>query len=331
MESPRPLKPRFLITVDTEGDNIWSLPRTIETRNTAFLPRFQRLCEKYRFKPTGLTNYEMASDPAFIEFGRDAVRRGAAEIGMHLHAWNSPPIVPLTSDDFGNQPFLIEYPAELMHRKVAYLTGMLEDAFGSKMTSHRAGRWAFDANYARILADSGYLTDCSVTPFVSWKSHPGDPAGAGGPDYIGFPDSAYFLDLDDIGRAGDSELLELPMSIREQMKPLGKLAGPGLARKLSKARIVGRFFSRTTWLRPNGSNLPDMLELLSRSRMEGRPYVEFMLHSSELMPGGSPYFPGNEDLETLYRDMEALFAEAARDFEGSTLQEYRLTFKRAAA
>ncbi len=35
--------PRFLITIDTEGDNLWSLPREITTSNAKFLPRFQNL------------------------------------------------------------------------------------------------------------------------------------------------------------------------------------------------------------------------------------------------------------------------------------------------
>ena len=36
-----------------------------------------------------LTNYEMASDPAYVEFGRDLLARGQGEIGMHLHAVQS--------------------------------------------------------------------------------------------------------------------------------------------------------------------------------------------------------------------------------------------------
>jgi len=51
----------------------------------------------------------MAMSAAFVEFGRDVLARGTGEIGMHLHAWNSPPIVPLTGDDFHYQPYLIEY------------------------------------------------------------------------------------------------------------------------------------------------------------------------------------------------------------------------------
>ena len=142
----------FIITVDTEGDNIWARPREITTRNAAFLPRFQSLCERYRFKPVYLTNYEMAISDAFCEFGRDVVARDAGEIGMHLHAWNSPPLCPLTEDDFRYQPYLVEYPAAVMKEKIRTLTRLLEDRFGRRIASHRAGRWAFDGRYAAMLS-----------------------------------------------------------------------------------------------------------------------------------------------------------------------------------
>lgn len=79
-------KPAFLITIDTEGDNLWQKHDSITTENARYLPRFQQLCEKYGFKPVWLTNYEMAIDPVYIEFAKDAIARGTAEIGMHLHA-----------------------------------------------------------------------------------------------------------------------------------------------------------------------------------------------------------------------------------------------------
>src|SRR5688500_4964789 len=98
----------FLITIDTEGDNLWSRPRKNTTVNSRFLPRFQDLCERFGYKPTYLTNYEMARCPVFQEFGADVLRRNSAEIGMHLHAWDSPPVVPLTSDDSAQHPYLFE-------------------------------------------------------------------------------------------------------------------------------------------------------------------------------------------------------------------------------
>src|SRR5262245_11322980 len=120
----------FIVTIDTEGDDIWSKPRRITTRNAEHLPRFQSLCERFGFKPVYLTNYEMAISGAFVEFGRDVLARRAGEIGMHLHAWNSPPIVPLTDDDFHFQPYLVEYPEPVMREKVKRMTALLEDTFG---------------------------------------------------------------------------------------------------------------------------------------------------------------------------------------------------------
>src|ERR1700730_4996670 len=208
------MKPTFLITVDTEGDNLWGRTAEITTRNTTYLPRFQRLCERFGFKPTWLTNYEMAMDSAFVEFGRDLIARGCGEIGMHLHAWNSPPLVPLTGDDMRHHPYLIEYPDRVMRDKIAFMTDLLEQRFGLKMLSHRAGRWAFDERYAQMLTDFGYLADCSVTPGVSWKAHAGSPKGPGGSDYRRFPNVPYYLDLNDISRSGNAPLLEVPMTTR---------------------------------------------------------------------------------------------------------------------
>ena len=97
---PMPTPPALLLTIDTEGDNMWARPREITTRNARRLPRFQGLCERHGLKPTYLTNYEMATDPAFVDFGRDVLARGTGEIGMHLHAWHSPPFdPPLSADD----------------------------------------------------------------------------------------------------------------------------------------------------------------------------------------------------------------------------------------
>src|ERR1039458_6768089 len=119
------------------------------------------------------TDYEMVMCPAYRQFARAAIRRGAAEVGMHLHAWNSPPAVPLTANDYQYGPYLIEYPESVMREKVHVLTGLLEEHFQMTPVSHRAGRWAFNEIYARILVEHGYRVDCSVAPRVSYRKNPG--------------------------------------------------------------------------------------------------------------------------------------------------------------
>jgi len=316
-------KPAFLITIDTEGDNLWSASPTLTTRNADSLPRFQALCESYGLKPTYLTSCEMASSAAFVEFGRDVLRRGAGEIGMHLHAWNTPPLQPLSGADARSHPYLIEYPEPVMREKIAAMTDLLEKTFGVKMVSHRAGRWSLNETYARILVEKGYRVDCSVTPHVSWKNEPGGSPQSGGADYSRFPDDAYFLDLNDISRPGDSPLLELPMTIVPVRRPLLDRLRPALERRRFTRRALNYFFPKVHWLRPNGRNRKVLLEIVEWTVRNETSYCEFMLHSSELMPGGSPRFPRARNIEALYDDLQALFAAVRGRFIGMTLKEYR--------
>ncbi len=311
-------RPAFLITIDTEGDSIWSRPRQITTRNAGFLPRFQSLSERFGFRPTYLVNYEMAESPEFQEFGRDLLRRGTGEIGMHLHAWNSPPLHDLTGDDHYHQPFLIEYPAPVMERKVDYMTALLADRFGTRMRSHRAGRWATDARYVAMLLKSGYEVDCSVTPGVSWRQTLGDPGASGGTDYRTYPAQAYYIDPAEPRRPAANGLLELPVTIDPAFPLLAALAHTPLRSLAPLARLA----ARRQWLRPNGDNLAQLLRLVRRHARLGSPYIEFILHSSEFMPGGSPVLPTAASIERLYAHLEILFTAIAAHFRGATLSEY---------
>ena len=312
----------FLITIDTEGDDIWSRSPSVETRNASFLPRFQSLCENFGLKPTYLVNYEMANDRGFVEMGRDLIARGAGEIGMHLHAWNSPPIHPLTNNDSYYQPFLIEYPEDEIRKKVEFHTRFLEDVFGVKMLSHRSGRWALSAFYADVLRDLGFRVDCSVTPHVDWRSTKGEPDGAGGTDYRGFPEQHYWMSERNIALPGTSSLLEVPMTIIDRSPALLTRATQACEYISDLPDKARRHIWPLEWLRPNGSNLTSMLRILDVAISQNRPHVEFMTHSSELMPGGSPYFRSAESVEKLYRDLNELFSQAAKHFCGSTLTEF---------
>jgi len=310
-------KPSFLITIDTEGDNLWVRPRKITTNNSRYLPRFQALCERYSLTPTWLTDYEMAECPIYREFAADYLKRGVGELGMHLHAWNSPPIESLTDDDWYHQPYLIEYPERIIVKKIDFMTDLLESRFGIKPVSHRAGRWALDKRYAHHLRQRGYRVDTSVTPFTSWKGHQGDPKGNGGTDYRGFPHQPYRLDVDHIDRSGHSNLLEIPVTIVRGVTYGMKDKLPSMA-----SRVVNRVCPYVHWLRPNGQNLNRMVGILKQASWENWSCVTFMLHSSELMPGGSPIFKDELAIEKLYEDLEALFEFAQDRYEGHSLSAF---------
>jgi len=319
----------FIITIDTEGDDLWGKPREITTRNAEYLPRFQSLCERFRLKPVYLTNYEMVMSDVFVEFARDLVARNAAEIGMHLHAWNSPPLVPLTSDDFHYQPYLIEYPERVMKEKIETMTRLLEDRFDQKMISHRAGRVGFDGRYAAMLLDEGYRVDCSVTPGIDWRGHLGDPGGNGGTDYSAFPCSPYFLSLSDISVPASGGLLEVPITVRACS--LHQIA-PWVYRIPLLRSVANRLVSPAfNWLSPAESDLKAMLGEARRARAEGVPHVELSLHSSELMPGGSPGFRSASDIERLYEELQILFENLSTWCRSVTLKEFDARFRESPA
>lgn len=317
------MKPAFLITIDTEGDNLWAAPSPVRTENARWLPRFQATCRQYGLTPTYLAAYEMARCPEFIAFGRELLREQTGEIGAHLHAWNSPPLEPITADDGRYGPYATEYPARLLADKIALLTAVLEDTFGVKMTSHRAGRWGFDGRYARLLIGQGYRADCSVTPGVSWKSSLGKPDGNGGPDYRDCPRVPYYVNLENVGRPGDSSLLEVPMTILPTSpRRVDALRNRFRPHALPR-RVLNRLFPPLTWLRPGDpGGRRGMLRVLRQAGELALGYVEFMLHSSELMPGGSPVFPDAAGIERLYADLHAVFAAARDGFTPCTLSEF---------
>lgn len=319
----------FIITIDTEGDDLWARPREITTRNAGYLPRFQSLCERFGFKPVYLTNYEMAMSDVFVEFGRDVVARGAGEIGMHLHAWNSPPLVPLTSDDFRFQPYLIEYPNPVMKEKIKTLTRLLEDRFDQQMISHRAGRLGFDGRYAAMLLDEGYRVDCSVTSGVDWRAHLGDPNGNGGTDYRGFPERPYFLSPSDISAPAASGLLEVPVTTRSSA--LYRMA-PWVYRTPLLRQAANRLVSPALdALSPADSDLKAMLRAAHAARAKSAAHVELILHSSELMPGGSPAFRSASDIDRLYEHLEILFEDLSTWCCGTTLKEFHAGFGKSPA
>lgn len=309
--------PPFLITIDTEGDNLWARPRTITTHNAAYLPRFQTLSERYGFKPTWLVDYAMARDPFFVDFGRDVIARGAGEIGVHPHAWNTPPDHRLTADDYACMPYLIEYPEPVLGAKLDALVDLLEASFNVKMVSHRAGRWAFNEAYARALARRGFRADCSVTPGVDWRTTLGDPRGGGGTDYSNASVTPYRL----IPSA--PALWEVPVTIRPSGGAVAAFVRAALGRRTVAARVWNRLYPGARWFRPRPGNRQMVLGLLRELNRQGAPNVEFMLHSSELMPGGSPTFADGPSIEALYQDLEAVF-DAARSLgcAGMTLHQY---------
>jgi len=308
----------FIITIDTEGDNLWeySFGDPIRTRNAHYIPRFQALCEKFDFKPVYLVNYEMAQDYYFRNFAENILNQGKCEIGIHVHAWNNPPHHELEkSDNICGLPYLIEYPLHIMQEKFTFLYKLLSEVFNTEIISHRSGRWAMNQDYFDILINHDVKIDCSVTPHVSWKLAPGFSQGSCGSNYLSCPESPYMVKHS----SAFNKILEVPVTIRNiRCFPLEPVKHPRVFLRNVKTLFIGK----PVWLRPNGKNLQDMLTLIEHIKASNSEYLMFMLHSSELMPNGSPTFKTEESIECLYSDLQILFEIIAKNFMGITLKDY---------
>lgn len=295
----------FIITIDTEGDNLWNYIKgdVVKTENTLYIPRFQELCERYAFKPVYLTNYEMLNDSRYVNYIKPKADEQKCEIGIHIHAWNNPPLYQLEKKYDGN-PFLIEYPLDVMREKFKITYNLFVEKFKTNPVSHRAGRWIMDERYFTLLEEFNVNVDCSYTPFISWANTQGETQN--GCDYTDVNYKAHYK----------GNVLEVPMTIRRR-----RLLSTGPMRRRMKALLK----TEAVWLRPATTCIQDMLKLCkSVSKEKDNAYLEFMLHSSELMPGGSPYFVTKEDVEVLYSNLERLFDYVGSlGYRGATLCEFR--------
>jgi len=305
---------KFLITIDTEGDNLWNWKQgeEIQTENVKYLPRFQNLCEEYGFKPVWLSNREMLGDPTYVKFVCDCVDRKTAELGMHLHAWNTPPEYKLKKEDAG-LPYLIEYPDEIMEAKVDYMTSLIKERCGINPVSHRAGRWAMNDKYFDILAKYGYLVDTSVTPGVDWSDHPGESADSKGSDYSRSPQKPYY----------HRGILEVPVTVRKTHSLFAPQKA-GLRGRMGQIKRMA--LGENLWIRPSLCSEEKIMHLLDMVENEESDYLMFMMHSSEFMPNGSPYFKDARSVENLYGTLRRVF-ERVKNLEGITLDEYARSFE----
>jgi len=305
-------KPTLLIvSIDTEEDD-WRPRRDgVTVENIRELPRLDALFQGLGVRATYFTAYQVAIHDWAAAILRELHGAGA-ELGAHLHPWNTP---PLDEPFVPRNTMLKNLPAALQLAKLERLTATLHDAFGGRPVAFRAGRYGLGPDTVTALIRCGYRVDSSVTPFVSWEEYDD------GPTFVGAPLHHYRLAGDADVRIPQPEgpLVELPMSIGFSRPPsrawLGvyrALAVPAL-RLLhlrgiaSRAGIVKRIS-----LSPETDSAPDMLTLSRRLVDAGVRHLHLFLHSPSLSPGLSPFATDRTGVERMYRSIATYVEGLAR-------------------
>jgi hypothetical protein len=306
---------KLAVTIDTEADAQWEPGVPVTTRNVGSWPAFQELCERHGVAPTYLVASEIVEDARARDLLNGWVARGVAEVGAHLHPWTTPPYADRPGLRY-NDPvhaFPSQLPDDLLQQKTNTLTQQIEQAFGRRPTSYRAGRFGFDRRLARYLADAGYLVDSSVTPLWDWKKYPGLD-GAGGPDF-----RAHSLHPFLIRGGGPRELLEIPVTLAATYAPLRRRPELLEAYRSLPVRAVRRLLlsrwllPQPMWLAPDPRyRAEDIAAVWDCAAETGVPTAVMMFHSSELMPGGSPFRPDAASVTGLLSDLDTFFAYVRR-------------------
>ena len=288
------------VSVDTEEDNWRPARNGITVENIRELPRLDAFLRQFGVRATYFTTYQVVICPWASEILQEVQASGHAEIGAHLHPWNTPPI----EEEFTPRHTMLKnLSGDLQFAKLSTLTEAMLRTFGNRPMAFRAGRYALGPETVTALIDSGYRIDSSVTPFFSWEEIDD------GPCFIGAPLDAYRL-----GRGGDvrvpcpnGSLIEFPISCGYSRRPfefwsavhefitLPPLRPLRLAGIAYRTRLLRRIF-----LSPETHPTVNLL-ILSRQLIDrGHRYLHLCWHSPSMRAGLSEFTATAGDVERLY-------------------------------
>jgi hypothetical protein len=308
---------KVVLSVDTEADDQWTHGAPLTTRNAVHWEPFQALCERHGAPATYLVTSEMTSDTEAARRLRSWVERGSAEVGAHLHPWTTAPFAdaPGLRHNDPVHAFASRLDDGLLRAKLETLTEQVRTVTGEAPTSFRAGRFGVSSRVARHLSDLGYLVDSSVTPYVSWRREPSPDGLESGPDFAGYDPRPFRV----LG-SGSPGLVELPLTILPTLPLLRRdprllrfyAARPVSVLRHAERRLRGaqRWLpQQPLWLRPYPEYAAGALDaVVSAAGRAGLSFAVLMFHSSELMPGGSPYRRTTDSVEQLLRVLDAFFS-----------------------
>lgn len=315
------MAPELIIVVDTEEEFDWSKPFARDATGTDSIPaqaRAHDIYDRFGIVPTYVVDYPVATDPRAADFLGQLKEEGRAEIGTHVHPWVTPPHVEEVN---ARNSYHCNLPPELERAKIVKATDAVAEAFGERPTIFKAGRYGFGRNTARVLAELGYLIDCSKVPHTDFRSD-------GGPDFRGTPTEPHWL---------PEGLFEVPLSVG--FFGAAAAAGPRVdalfdSRAAARLRLPG-LLARTglvarSRLTPEGVSCDEQCRLLEALARQGQRVFTLTYHSPSLEPGHTPYVRDEADLEAFLASIEQVLAFFRDHLGGRFTTLTRLYRERAA-
>lgn len=300
----------IMISIDTEEDSWGPTAGEITTRNIERIPELDRFFKGLGVRGTYFTTYQVATAEAGAAILRDVSDGGDAEIGAHLHPWNTPPY----SGEEPRLTMLRDYPIESQQAKLFHLLESIETDIGVRPTSFRAGRFGVGRETILTLIEAGITVDSSVTPLLNWRE-------AGGPSFMSATNDVYRVDgTRDVSMPSpEGPVVEVPVTVgftRSHPRAWNSLARVLDSRLARRARIQG-LLGRTTGtakviLSPEVESGPDMVSLGRHLVCHGATKLHMYFHSNSLCPGLTPFTCSEAEVKRLYDRIEVFLEGMAQ-------------------
>lgn len=314
----------FLVaSLDVEEEGLFGgryARRAPSVANTARLAQLEPLCAE-GLRPTLFCAHSVLTDPASCAMLARLRDRFGAEIGAHLHHWNTPPLTvesvapadaptsaeyavdappdPAENADVAESVPAAGVPLPLMAAKLARLFKAGRDFQGAPLTSFRMGRWDLKSVVRPLLAEAGISVDSSVCPLRAFKD---------GADHFLAPPDPYWVE-----DAPGCRLLEAPIT-QIPLWPAAARLWHGLAARnhalLDSFHFWGALSANPVW---HGSRI---MRLAARSHVSrGGKVLSLFWHSSEMLPGASPHVPDEAAAAALLEKIRAYLQWLKESFD----------------
>jgi hypothetical protein len=296
-----------VFTVDVEEQGLFSnrYSRFPAVDNVLHLDRLEQITSRYNLPLTLLTTYPVIRNQACRDMLCRLTETSGAEIGAHLHPWNTPPF------DNEGPDFLrsAAMPKETLAAKLSNLVEAITVATGTPPVSFRMGRFDFSDAVRELLPAHGLRVDSSAVPLQD------TPAG-----------TRYFLGQTDPYKMDTAQgpILEAPPTMAAIVPGSARIAA-GLAGMAPAvlSRQIRKWFKMLgrVGVQPMGFPLPSMKAAARLHQRRGGRVLSIYLHSSELSPGHHPRLPDQDSVEAYLGKIDSFLSWLAtrHSLEGRTL------------
>ena len=271
---------KLVISLDVEEEGLFSgqYPRRPSgVKNVSALNRLEFIPREFGLPLTLLLSYHVASNSEARPVIQHWQQRHQAEIGAHLHHWNTPPF----SHETNPEPLASnKLPRPLLQAKLHTLVTTIGTNFDCVPRAFRMGRFDWWPRILELLPGVGLRCDSSMVPLAHY---------IGKVDQFQTPAEPFRLM---VGQP-PQPLLEVPLTM-VAVSPSSARLVYRISKLLTRSRgerLRAAFRScGAAGIHPAWFPLPSMRLAALLHRRRGGQVLNMFLHSSELHPGATPHF-----------------------------------------